>query len=346
MKAWQVVRKGAPSKALELRDIDVPEPGPGQIRTRVDATVCNLNEVDGCYGRYKTVDPPLPYTLGMEAVGLVDAVGEGAEAWLGRRVMMTGVGATGAHAEWVIGDQTMVFECPDALDDHSAAAFYFPFHVAYVSLVERGKLTAGETVLVHGGAGGVGSAAVQLAKALGARVIATAGSPEKLEFCRSIGADVAINYTTGDWTEAVAEATENRGIDVACDLVGGEVTNQTMRVMAYGGRLMLTGFSGGIEAEDEAGLLPRPIIFGNISVSGVLLAYGDPNAFGLAGIHLVPRERGEAIHAHLLALHGAGAIRPLIHDVTPYTELPLALERMERRETMGRSVIRWGADVS
>ena len=343
MKAWQVVRKGPPSKALELRDVAIPEPHTGQLRVRVATTVCNLNEVDGCYGRYRTVDPPLPYTLGMEAVGVVDAVGEGAEIWLGQRVMMTGAGATGAHAEYVVGDQTMAFECPDRFDDHSAAAFYFPFHVAYVSLVERGGLKAGETVLVHGGAGGVGSAAVQLAKALGARVIATAGSPAKVEFCRSMGADIAINYSTGDWTDEVAQATENRGVDVACDLVGGEVTTQTMRVMAYGGRLMLTGFSGGIEAEDEAGLLPRSIIFGNISVAGVLLAYGDPNAFGLAGIHLVPRERGEAIHKHLLELHHAARIRPVVHDVTPYTDLPAALERMERRETMGRSVIQWAA---
>ena len=99
MKAWRVVRSARPTEALELLEVDRPEPGPGQVRAQVDATACNFNEVDGCYGRYKTVDPPLPYTLGMEAVGVVDAVGEGAEAWLGRRVMLTGVGATGAHAD-------------------------------------------------------------------------------------------------------------------------------------------------------------------------------------------------------------------------------------------------------
>ena len=130
-------------------------------------------------------------------------------------------------------------------------------------------------------------------------------------------------------------------MDVACDLVGGEITKQTMGVMAYGGRLMLTGFSGNIEAEDEAGLLPRPIIFGNFSVSGVLMSYGDPDAFGLVGIHMIPRAAGEALHAHLVSLLDAGAIRPVVGRRAPHTELPVELERMERRETMGRTILDW-----
>jgi NADPH2:quinone reductase len=341
MKAWRVLRNGRPTEALELLEIEEPEPGPGQVRARVAATACNFNEVDGCYGRYKTVDPSLPYTLGMEAVGIVDAIGEGAEAWLGRRVMLTGVGATGAHAESVVGGQEMVFDCPDSLDDVEGAAFYFPFHVAYVSLVERGRLQEGETALIHAGAGGVGSAAIQVAKASGARVIATAGSDEKLDFCRKLGADVAINYREGDFTQAVAEATGGRGVDVACDLVGGEVTQQTMRCMAYGGRLMMTGFSGGIEAEDASWLQPRPIMFGNFSLAGVLMAYGDPDAYGLIGIHVVPRERGEAIHDALLALHAKGQIRPIVGRRASFADLPQELERMERRETMGRTILDW-----
>ena len=345
MKAWRVVRHARPSEALALEDVDRPEPGPGQVRARVAATVCNLNEVDGCYGRYRTVDPALPYTLGMEAVGVVDAVGPGAEAWSGRRVMLTGAGATGAHAEFVVGDAAMVFDCPDRLGDLEAAAFNFPFHVAWVSLVERGGLREGETVLVHGAAGGVGSAAVQLAKALGARVIATAGSEAKRAFCRSLGADFALGYASDDdereWTAAIADATDGHGIDVACDLVGGAVTRRTMQVMAYGGRLMITGFSGGIDAEDEAGLVPRSLVFGNFSVCGVLLAYGDPNAFGLGGIHLVPRETGERIHARLLELQAEDRIRPVVGRAAPASALPVELARMERRETMGRTVLDW-----
>lgn len=346
MKAWRVIRNARPTKALELVDIDRPEPGPGQVRAQVAASACNFNEVDGCYGRYKTVDPPLPYTLGMEAVGVIDAVGAGAESWLGRRVMLTGVGATGAHAEYVVGDQEMVFDCPDSLEDSEGAAFYFPFHVAYVSLIERGKLLAGETALIHAGAGGIGSAAIQLAKAQGARVIATAGSPEKLEFCRKLGADVVINYRDGDFGDAVAEATSGRGVDVACDLVGGEVTQKTLRCMAYGGRLMLTGFSGGIAAEDEGGLMPRPIIFGNFSVAGVLMSYGDPDRYGLVGLHMVPRQRGEQLHDDLLGLYRDGLIRPIVGRRAGFRDLPEELERMERRETMGRTVLEWPHEQS
>ncbi|MBJ20627.1 MAG: alcohol dehydrogenase [Deltaproteobacteria bacterium] len=341
MKAWRVVRKARPIEALELLDVDRPEPGPGELRAHVATTACNFNEVDGCHGRYQTVDPPLPYTLGMEAVGVVDAVGEGAEAWLHHRVMLTGVGATGAHAEYVIGGQEMAFDCPDTLDDVEGAAFYFPFHVAYVSLIERGRLRAGETALVHAGAGGVGSAAIQLAKAQGARVIATAGSAEKLDFCRKLGADVAINYRDGDFSAAISDATQGRGVDVACDLVGGEVTRKTMGCMAYGGRLMMTGFSGGIEAEDESGLVPRSIIFGNFALVGVLMAYGDPDKYGRIGIHVVPRERGEAIHDALLDLYARNQIHPVVGRRASFAELPQELERMERRETMGRTILDW-----
>ena len=341
MQAWRVVRHGRPTEALALEEVPCPEPGPGQVRARVVASVCNLNEVDGCYGRYLTVNPPLPYTLGMEAVGVVDAAGEGAEAWKGRRVFLTGLGATGAHAEWVIGGQEMVFSCPDALGDAEAAAFNFPFHVAYVSLVERGKLEAGETALVHAGAGGVGSAAIQVAKAQGARVIATAGGPEKVAFCRELGADTAIDYRAEDFVSAVREATGGRGVDVACDLVGGEITSRTVECMAYGGRLMLTGFSGGIEAEDETGLLPRPLVFRNVSLGGVLMTYGDPALYGPLGLNVVPRARGEEIHATLLAWLEARRIRPVVGREAQAHALPEELERMERRETRGRTVLRW-----
>ena len=343
MKAWRVVRHGRPTEALELKDVERPDPGPGQVRVRVAATACNFNEVDGCYGRYATVDPPLPYTLGMEAVGVVDAVGEGATRWQGRRVMATGVGATGAHAEYVLGGQEMLFDCPDMLDDVAGAAFYFPFHVAYVSLIERGRLARGETVLVHAGAGGVGSAAIQLARAHGARVIATAGGSAKLELCAKLGADVTIDYRSEDFVAAVRETTQGRGVDVACDLVGGEITNRTMGCMAYGGRLMMTGFSGGIEAEDEAGLLPRPMLFGNFSVGGVLMTYGDPARYAGLGLNVVPRERGEAIHAALLRLLEEGAIGPVVGRRVGFEALPVELERMERRETMGRTILDWSA---
>ncbi len=342
MKAWQVIRAGRPSEALELREVEEPTPGPGQIRVATLASALNFNEVDGCYGRYKTVDPPRPYTLGMEAVGVVDAVGDPSlNEWLEKRVALTGAGATGAHAEKVVGDVSMAFASPPALSDAEAAAFFFPFHVAYLSLVERGGLQSGETLLVHAGAGGVGSAAIQLGAALGARVLATAGSPEKLDFCRSLGAEQAFDYRQGAFDEWVLETTEGRGVDVVCDLVGGAVTQQSLGCLARGGRLMMTGFSGGIEVEDEAALVPRPLIFSNASIAGVLLAYVPDEMPSRAGLGLLPRSVGERVQAELVALLEAGRIRPIVQCASSFSELPRELEEMERRKTMGRRVITW-----
>ena len=137
MRAWRVHRAGAPTDVLELDDVPVPEPGPGEVRVATIATALNFNEIDGCRGRYLTVNPPLPYVLGMEVLGVVEATGPGAEQWLGRRVMATAVGAFGAHAEKVLAPVEMVFDAPTGLSDAEAAAFFFPFHLAYLGLHTR-----------------------------------------------------------------------------------------------------------------------------------------------------------------------------------------------------------------
>ena len=343
MKAWRVVRAAKPTEALRLEDIETPRPGPGQVRVAVRASALNFNEVDGCYGRYLTVNPPLPYTLGMEVAGEVEAAWPGCEHWLGRRVMATAAGAHGGHAQQVVADVAMVFESPPTLDDVQAAAVFFPFHVAHLALFERGGLRPGETLLVHSGAGGVGSAAVQLGAEAGARVFATAGGPDKAEFCRELGAERGIDYRSEDFAEVVLEATGGRGADVVCDLVGGEVTRRTFRCMARGGRHMLAGFSGGIEAEDRAEITPRPIIFGNFSLGGVLLAYrGDAEIErGGSGINVFPRSVGERLQSRVDELLSAGRVRPIVGRTADYTELPAELERLEARQTMGRTIIRW-----
>ncbi len=342
MRAWRVHRYGDPPDALEVDDVDEPHAGPAQVVVRTRTTPLNFNEVDGCTGRYRTVDPPLPYTLGMEVCGDVVEAGAGCEAWLGQRVLATAAGAFGAHAQLVLADGAMTFAAPATLDDVDAAAFLFPFHVAHLALVERGRVEAGQTVLVHAGAGGVGSAAVQLAAALGARVIATAGSPEKLELCRELGADLAVDYRTDDVAAAVLDATDGRGVDVVCDLVGGETTVRTFPCVAHGGRHVLAGFSGGIEAEDE-GIVPRPLLFGNLDLCGVVLAYtSDPLAEQRAsGFNLVSRADGERVHAHLLALLEEGRIRTVVGRTAPWTELPTELARLARRATIGRTVLDW-----
>ena len=152
-RAWQVVRHGAPSEALQLTEIPTPIPEPREILVRVATSVLNYNEVDGCRGRYLTINPPLPYTLGMEFVGEVIGAGEEAQDWIGRRVMGSARGAFGAHAEQVVGPIDMAFEVPAELSDVDAAGFDHPFHLAYLGLHERGQLQKGETVLIHAAAG-------------------------------------------------------------------------------------------------------------------------------------------------------------------------------------------------
>ena len=231
---------------------------------------------------------------------------------------------------------------PESLDDIQAAAFFFPFHVAHLSLVERGHLEAGQTLLVHAGAGGVGSAAVQLGAALGARVIATAGSDEKLALCRELGADLAINYRSDDVAAKALDATDGKGVDVVCDLVGGDTTTRTFPCVAHGARYVLAGFSGGIEAEDS-GIVPRPILFGNFDVCGVMLSYrSDPAAVKRAsGFNLFSRADGERVQAHLVELLDAGSIHTVVGRTAPWTELPAELARLASRATTGRTVLDW-----
>jgi len=341
MKAWRVHRAGKPSDALQLDDIPIPEPGPGEIRVKARAAALNYNEVDGCHGRYLTVNPPIPYTLGMEVMGTVDAAGPGAEEWVGRRVMACAKGAFGAYAEYVVGDAGMAFGAPASLNDQQAAAFYFPFHLAWLGLHQRGRLHPGETVLVHAGAGGVGSAAIQLAVAAGARVFATAGGPVKTQKCLELGAEIAIDYRAGDFVPTVLRATNGLGVDMVFDGVGGAVTEASVRALALYGRLMMIGFAGGIAVEDQPMLTPRPIMFGSVSLMGVMLAYtADPEMENPSpGFHLQPRVIGDRVQRELEKLLALGAIHPFIGKTVGFDELPDALDDMDLRLTMGRTVV-------
>ena len=348
MRAWQVTRHGRPTEALELRDVPPPEPGPGEILVRATASVLNYNEVDGCHGRYLTIDPPLPYTLGMECVGEVVAAGPGAESWLGRRVTASGRGATGAHADLVVAATAMAFEAPASLTDVEAAAFFYPFHLAHLGLFERGRLAPGEAVLVHAAAGGVGSAAVQLARAAGARVIGTVGSDAKAALVRDLGADTVVNYRTGDLVEQVLDATGGAGVDVCFDGVGGEVTLASLGCLRRGGRHLVVGFAAGIEAEEAALVTGRALCFGNFDLVGVILSYVDPAIEPL--VHRsspvpVPRfnpptaDIGARVQDHLVELLASGEIRPVVGGTVAFEKLPGALEAMESRTTTGRVVV-------
>jgi NADPH:quinone reductase len=342
VRAWRVHEYGEPEQSLQLDDVPAPEAGPNELLIRVAAATLNFNDVDGVRGRYRTVQPPLPYTPGMEVLGRVEAAGSGAEAWVGKRVVAIPSGAFGGYAELATGPAAMAFEMPPEaeLPDAPAAAVYFPFHLSWLALHERARLQRGETVMIHAAAGGVGSAAVQLARVAGARVIATAGSSEKVELCRSLGADVAINYRDVDFAEAVLEATDGRGVDVAFDSIGGEVTTRTFRCMAFNGRHLLIGFASGIEAED-AGIVPRPVLFGNFSLCGVCHAYvDDPLQLKQAiGYNFPSHADGERVHARVLELVRDGRVRPVVGKEVPFGGLPAALQAMAERRTVGRVVV-------
>jgi NADPH2:quinone reductase len=342
MRAWRVHEFGEPAAALQLDEVPDPSAGPGELLVRVAAITLNFNDVDGVRGRYRTVAPPLPYTPGMEVLGRVEDAGPGAESWIGKRVVSIPNGAFGGYAELAIGPSAMAFEMPpaSALPDTPAAAVYFPFHLSWLALHERARLQEGETVLIHAAAGGIGSAAVQLATLAGARVIATAGSAAKLELCRSLGADVAINYTESDFVDAVLDATDGRGVDVAFDSVGGEVTTKTFRCMAFNGRHLLVGFASGIEAEDE-GIVPRPVLFGNFSLYGVCHAYVDDPAVlkAMSGYNFPSHADGERVHAQILRLVLDGSLRPVVGNEVAFGDLPRALQAMADRESMGRNVV-------
>ena len=340
MRAWRVHEYGAPTDVLRFDDVERPEPGPGEVQIAVEAITINFNDIDGIRGRYRTVPIEPPYIPGMEVLGRVRRAGKGGEALIGTRVCAIPTGAFGGYAEVAVAPVAMTFAMPDEMDTATAASVYMPFHLASLALYERAQVSADDTVLVHAAAGGAGSAAVQLARARGARVIATAGSPHKLRFATELGADVAIDYRNDDFVARVLDATGGRGVDVAFDSVGGATTVETFRCMAFGGRHLLVGFASGIEAEDE-GIVPRPVLFGNFSLVGVCHAYTeDPLEFKRAtGLNFPSHADGVRIHTDLMGMIAAGTIRPITGSTSQFSALPEIVEAMESRTTMGRNVV-------
>src|SRR5579862_8873919 len=212
MRAWRMHEYGQPAEVLGIDEVEVPEPGPGEVLVRVQAKPLNLNDLDRVTGVNMAVRVDLPYGPGMETFGIVESAGAGAEALLGKRVAATTRMAHGGFAEYVPASAASAFEVPDSIPLPDAAALFFPFHLAWLGLYDRAELKAGETVLIHAAAGGSGSAAIQLAKHVGAKVFATAGSDKKVQLCKDLGADVAINYNEADFAQVVLAETNNRGV--------------------------------------------------------------------------------------------------------------------------------------
>src|SRR5580658_1734350 len=257
MRAWRMHEYGRPTEVLRLDEVDVPEPGAGEILVRVLAMPLNLNDLDRVTGANMAVRIELPYGPGMETFGIVESCGAGAEALLGARVAATTRMAHGGFAEYVVASAASAFEVPEAIPLPDAACLFFPFHLAWLGLYDRAELQAGETVLIHAAAGGAGSAAIQLAKHVGAKVFATVGSDAKRQLCIDLGADVVINYTTEDFAKIVLAETGGRGVDVVFDNVGEAVLDASMNGTAYNGRYLMMGFASDKRFADEKLIVPR-----------------------------------------------------------------------------------------
>lgn len=342
MRAWRTHRYGAPLEVLQLDVIDVPEPGTGEVRIRVQGIPLNLNDLERITGGAMMVTPELPSIPGMEVMGVVDACGDGADEWLGRRVVASTKQAHGGYAERAVCPVAGTFEMPASIPLPDAAALYLPFHLAWLGLVDRANLRADETVLVHAGAGGSGSAAIQLAHHLGARVIATAGSADKVALCLSLGADTAIDYTTADITEAVLAATGGRGVDVVFDNVGEAVFEASLRATAYNGRYLMMGFASNKQVADEPFVVPRRLAIANIRLCGVLLAYVDDDTRSLVktamGWSFPPADLGTRIMREIVDLVERQAVHAVVGDVVAFEDLPRAITALGARQTTGRVV--------
>lgn len=323
MRAWQTMGSGSPKDVLELNNqATPPEPMAQSVKLEVAAAGIGLPDAFMCQGNYAMTPSRFPFTQGQEVAGRIVGWGEGVEdRQIGDRVMAVTSFFTGdgGFAENCLVLDDFCLPIPDDMSDAEAAGFLIPFHTAYIALVTRGKLEPGETLLVIGGAGGTGQAAVQIGKALGARVIATAGGPEKAEFCRSLGVDDVVDYHAEDIAEGVKARTNGEGAHVIYDPVGGAAFASAKQCVAHEGRILAIGFASGNWGETDTAHL----VYNNYSVVGVIPSRYD-------------RAFKEEAQARLLAWRSEGKIRSQIHEIVPFEGLPDALERLLAGQVKGK----------
>jgi NADPH2:quinone reductase len=318
MKAWQVSEWGEPEE-MKLAETLIPEPGKGEVRIANRAAALNFFDILQIQGKYQ-VKPPFPFTPGAETAGIVDAVGEGVTGLAaGDPVLAMTMG--GAFAEFTIAPANRVFRIPAAMDFPEAAAMPVVYHTSYFALERRAALERGEWLLVHAGASGVGMAAIQIGKAMGARVIATAGSEAKLGFCESQGAAHVISYRDGGWVDRVKEITAGRGADVIYDPVGADIFDLSTKCIAPEGRLLVVGFAGGRIPAIQA----NRILLKDISIVGV--HWGQ-----------YVREHPEYMGQTQQALE-AMRVRPVVGKRYRLDQAPLALRELAERKIIGKAVL-------
>jgi NADPH2:quinone reductase len=308
--------------ALVIEEKPSPKPGPGQVLVRVRAASVNFPDYLMTQGLYQ-LKPDLPFTPGMEAAGDILALGEGVAGWaVGDRLVATM--RFGAFAEEVLASADNLMAIPPGFDYATGCAFPAAYSTAWVALRRRDYLKPGEVLLVHGAAGGVGLAAVELGRHFGARVIATVGDDAKAEMVRRYGADLVINYRNG-FREKVLEATGGKGADVIYDPVGGDVFDESTRCIAWGGRILIIGFAGGRIADLKTNIA----LIKGFSVVGVRageFARRDPEA-------------GRENVAALLRLCAEGRINPHVSHRLPMEKAAEAMKVLAERRVIGKCVL-------
>ncbi len=322
MHAWLCEVPTGPA-SLRWSELPTPEPGPGEVRIAIRAASLNFPDLLIVQGKYQFRPDP-PFVPGAEYAGIVEAVGDGVTGLRPGDAVAALVGS-GGFATHAVVKAAQLMPLPPGFALQDAAAFAFTYGTVHHALLDRGQLQPGETVLVLGAAGGIGTAAIQVAKAAGATVIAGASTDEKCALCRRIGADHAVNYATTSLKDALKTITGGRGVDVVLDPVGGALAEVAMRGIAWRGRYLVVGFADG-----QIPALPwnLPLLKG-ASIVGVF--WGD----------FVRRE--PAANARMLgelaAWYAAGRVKPVIDTVLPLSALQEAYERIANRAILGKIVL-------
>jgi NADPH2:quinone reductase len=325
MRRWRVTRFGEPADVVSLEtDAEELEPGPDQVKVRVEAAGLGLPDVFMCRDNYP-LTPPLPFTPSQEAAGTVVAVGEGVDpALAGTRVLgpTLFLAQCGGLADFCLMHSRGVFPIPVEMSGVEAAGFFIPYQTAWIGLVRRAAITPDDTVLVLGASGSSGSAAVQLAKSVGARVIAIAGGPEKGAFCRDLGADDVIDHRSENITEAALALTGGQGVSVVYDPVGGRAGRAAFEATAFEGRFVIIGYaSGEWPTIDLFETLPK-----NISLVGAMPVGYTP-------------EFMQDAHGDLVARWRRGELRVSNSQVFPFEEGLAAIEHIAAGKVEGKVVV-------